>query len=53
MLIRETRERLTLKDCNLHIVFINIHAPSKEKDEEKKEVFYDTLEKNIIRRQKI
>lgn len=53
MLTRKTRERLTLKDCNLHIWFINIHAPSEEKYEEKKEVFYDTLEKNLIRRQKI
>jgi hypothetical protein len=27
---------LTLKDKNLHIVLINVHAPTEDKDEEKK-----------------
>ncbi|KAL4154026.1 hypothetical protein QTP88_001859 [Uroleucon formosanum] len=35
---------LTLKDKNLHIVLINVHAPTEDKDEEKKEEFYDALE---------
>ncbi|XP_025203118.1 craniofacial development protein 2-like [Melanaphis sacchari] len=35
---------LTLKDKNLHIVLINVHAPMEEKFEEIKEEFYDTLE---------
>jgi len=34
---------LTLKDKNLHIVLINVHAPTEEKEEEIKEEFYDTL----------
>lgn len=42
---------LTLKDKNLHIVLINVHATTEEKDEEIKEEFYDTLEEvfdNIV-----
>jgi len=35
---------LTLKDKNFHIVLINVHALTGEKDEEIKEEFYDTLE---------
>ncbi|XP_022180576.1 craniofacial development protein 2-like [Myzus persicae] len=38
---------LTLKDKNIHVVLINVHAPTEDKDEEIKEEFYDTLEEVV------
>lgn len=35
---------LTLKDKNLYIMLINVHASTEEKDKEIKEEFYDSLE---------
>jgi len=35
---------LTLKDNDLHMVFIDVHAPTEDKDEEEKEDFYERLE---------
>ena len=38
------RPRIVLKGRWLHIIVVNVHAPSEEKSEEVKDSFYEELE---------
>ena len=35
---------IVLRGCWLHIILVNVHAPSEEKSEELKDSFYEELE---------
>ena len=42
--VSDRRSYIVLKSRWLHIIVVNIHAPSEEKVEEVKDSFYDELE---------